>query len=164
METWKQIEEFPEYAISNLGNCKKISYTKGGYGEGRFLTPHKMHDGYLMFRFNKNKKQIHRNAHRLVAKCFIPNPENKTEVNHLNLNKADNRAENLEWCTPKENMRHARTNRKWKAPTFFDKKTGLRIESRTKYRIPNFYQGMTATKEGKKEYMKHYWKFHERVR
>lgn len=148
-EIFITIEEFPEYAISNLGNCKKIAYTKGGYGIGKLLTPKRMRDGYIAFRLNKNKKQFFKNAHRLVAIHFISNPENKKEVNHKNLNKNDNKADNLEWVTAKENMRHARKNKTWERG---------RRKIKLNFKIPGYYPGMTLTKEGKKEYMRHYRK------
>lgn len=63
--------------------------------------------GYLRVNLQVNKKQKHFLAHRIIAKTFIPNPENKPEVNHLDGNKDNNAYTNLEWATKKENMQHA---------------------------------------------------------
>lgn len=61
-------------------------------------------DGYLQIGIKRSSYL----AHRIVAQSWIPNPENKPKVNHINGNKSDNRVINLEWCTDKENSAHAR--------------------------------------------------------
>ena len=62
--------------------------------------------GYANITLIKNGNKFKTVIHRLVAKAFIPNPENKPEVNHINGNKRDNRLDNLEWCTSSENRKH----------------------------------------------------------
>lgn len=148
-EIWKPIPGFERYYfVSTLGNFKSIGGRKGGAKTDKLLKLKLMRDGYLYARLNGNDGQTYGSAHRIVAKVFIPNPKSKKEVNHKNLVKNDNRMENLEWVTSLENMQHAiLLHGEWR-------KGGSRGAS--KYNIPNYTPGMTTTKEGKAEYMKHY--------
>ena len=76
----------------------------------KFIKPVVHRDGYHRLSICEEGSQLSRSIHRLVAIAHIPNPENKREINHKNGDKADNRVENLEWCTRAENMQHARDN------------------------------------------------------
>ena len=92
--------EIKNYAVSNLGNVKNTKTGKlKSYGDNG--------KGYLHVSLWSNNKDTYRYIHRLVALAFIPNPENKPCVNHINGDRKDNRVENLEWCTYKENNNHA---------------------------------------------------------
>lgn len=76
----------------------------------RKLIPKVNHDGYLRIQIWDKGKAVFVSIHRLIAETFLPNPYDKPFVNHINGDKQDNRVSNLEWCTQKENIRHAWEN------------------------------------------------------
>ena len=103
MEKYILINGLDHYAISNYGNIKNVK-------SGNILTSVLNKQGYLGYTFYQHGKKKSLRIHRLVALHFIPNPENKPYVNHKDGNKTNNHADNLEWCTVKENDNHARKN------------------------------------------------------
>lgn len=95
-EIWIPICNHEDFEISNFGNVRKIKNKS-------FVRLYTRSQGYLFVRFSKFSEQ---SVHRLVALAFLANPDNKPVVNHKNFNKRDNRVENLEWMTQKENLIH----------------------------------------------------------
>lgn len=110
-EIWKTIDGFNNYKISNIGRIKSIERYKNNNG-GLVYVPEKIlilnpsTKGYNFVRITENKINKTLYSHRLVALYFIDNPLNKPQVNHINGIKTDNRADNLEWCTNRENTTH----------------------------------------------------------
>jgi len=115
-EIWKDIEGYEGcYQISNYGNFKSLKreyFTNGArrFTEEKILKDRLSTDGYLRASLSLNGKIKNTTIHRLVAKTFIPNLENKPEVNHIDGNKKNNNFNNLEWVNRSEQMIHAMKN------------------------------------------------------
>jgi hypothetical protein len=105
-EIWKPIAGYERlYEVSNFGNVRRIFR----YGK-RWVHTCKQKltkDGYRESTLVKDNNPKCVRTHRLVAAAFCENPHNKNEVNHIDGNKLNNRADNLEWCTSSENQKHA---------------------------------------------------------
>lgn len=116
-EVWREKKDYPNYMISNIGNVKrKEGYDSlGHYRKEKILKPKISKDGYYEYALCKDGKVKYFRAHRLVAEVFIPNPDNKPCIDHINTIRTDNTVvlnedgsvnyekTNLRWCTSKEN-------------------------------------------------------------
>ena len=130
MEIWKDIKGYEGlYQVSNLGRVKSLSryiFASNGIRKSkeRILKQAKARSGgkgkrehksvYYVVGLSKNSKSKTFRTHRLVAETFLQKIEGKSQVNHKDLNKLNNKLSNLEWCSHKENIDHSRKNRKIK--------------------------------------------------
>lgn len=122
------------YQVSNFGNVKSLPNSKRN--SEKLLSPDikkATHTSYYRVTLSKNGEVTRHQVHRLVAQAFIPNPENKPFINHIDNNGTNNSVNNLEWCTHSENMLHAQ-------------KQGRLFESQSKAGLQNkinYYQKVT---------------------
>jgi hypothetical protein len=109
-EVWKDVIDYGGvyigiYQISNFCRLKRIMHRKNP--TNKLIKSCFSEDGYICVTLIKNGKTKFTGLHRLVASAFIPNPENKPQVNHKDGNKHNNSIDNLEWSTISENIQHA---------------------------------------------------------
>lgn len=120
MEQWKDIEGYEGlYQVSNLGNVRSLGRFRNCYSKGhtretifvpevREMQVSNNGNGYLYVSLAKDGSKKNHYVHRLVAEAFLPRVQGKEYVNHLDYNKMNNKVENLEWCTQKENVDYSR--------------------------------------------------------
>ena len=154
-EIWKPIKDFEGYyEVSNIGRVRSLNYKRTG--KGKILKNIEDYKGYLEVGLTKNGKRKQFKVHRLVAEAFIPNPENKPCIDHINTIKSDNRVENLRWVTYKENSNNEKTLEKFKGENhhFFGKhhteETKKKISEAQKGENNHMY-GKHHTEETKKK-------------
>ena len=100
VKIWKPIKNYEDiYEVSDCGDVKNIKLNK--------ILKQTPRNWYLRVSLNRNSYEKKCSVHRLVAEAFLPNPNNYEQVNHIDGDKSNNNINNLEWCTCKENTRHA---------------------------------------------------------
>jgi hypothetical protein len=105
-EIWKDIKGYEGlYKVSNLGNIKSLKYRH--HNREEILIGGIKKTGYKQVILVKDNKVKYKLVHRIVAETFISNPNNKPQVNHIDGNKTNNNINNLEWCSQRENQKHA---------------------------------------------------------
>ena len=107
-EIWKDIEGYEGlYQISDKGRVKSLKF-----GKEKILSLKRDKKNYLRIILWKNGKNKTYQVHRLVAKSFIPNPDNLPQINHIDENPSNNNVENLEWCNSKYNNNFGNRNKR----------------------------------------------------
>lgn len=141
IEIWKDIIDYPNYQVSNLGNVKSIKTNK-------ILKPFSPVGEYLKVSLSKNGKAKQFFIHRLVATAFIPNPNNLPEVNHIKeFEKTNNKVENLEWCDHSYNQNYGTRNKR-----VSEKMSRIKCKKVNQYDLEgNYIKTWNSIKEAEKE-------------
>ena len=159
MEIWKDLVGYEStYEVSDRGRIRSktvavncgLRHNETRVRQGRVLKNNKKRNGYLAITLSATNVKKDILVHRAVAEAFLPQQENKCQVNHKNFDKTDNRVSNLEWVTAKENSRHSRINGN-QGPSPLRKEI-LCVETRAVF--PSSYQAAQWLNETKFEFSK----------
>lgn len=147
MSGWQYVDGFEgRYIVNRAGEVHSFGWTddRGVFNKPRRMRPHVMKNGYwgVFLGGKKRKKGLY--IHRLVALAFIPNPDGKPHVNHKDGDKQNNALSNLEWCTHRENMRHAYRTGLLPAPPLTQPGEGCRLAKLTEEKVREIRRRVAA--------------------
>ena len=155
-EIWKDVQGYEGlYQVSNLGRIKSLGRFVDRLASGhcwqeeRILKPHKTKYGYLNVILSKKGKTKTFSVHRWVALAFIPNPENKPQIDHINADKTNNTVNNLRWVTCKENINNPLTLVKITGKNNY--LYGKNLSEETKQKIRKAHLGKKISEETKEK-------------
>ena len=147
LNDWKPYLEFPQYGANKNGDICSFNFGKTGKTKKMKLYTDK--DGYKYVILKNQGKRHKRFVHRIVLSCFVENEFNKPQVNHINGIRSDNRLENLEWVTAKENCIHSWKNgRKMSKKAIENSRINFSGEKNPKSKIN--YEIVTEIREDRK--------------
>lgn len=156
-EFWKDIEGYEGlYQISNYGRIRSLKFKNNVCEKNRTIVmKQNLRNGYFVINLRKNTKRKSFQVHRLVAQAFIKNPFNYPVVNHIDYNPQNNNAENLEWCTQKQNVRHSICNMKGKSHNINNPNYGITYRKKqNKYELSikkKYYGRYKTLKEARRK-------------
>jgi hypothetical protein len=156
-EFWKDIKGYEGlYQISNYGRIRSLKFRNNVCEKYRVIVMKpNLRNGYLVINLRKNMKRKSFQVHRLVAQAFIENPFNYPIVNHIDYNRQNNNAENLEWCTQKQNVNHSTCNMKGISHNIKKQNYGITYrEKQNKYELSikkKYYGRYRTLKEARKK-------------
>ena len=155
-EIWKDVQGYEGiYQVSNFGRVKSLGRFVDRLASGhcwqkeRILKPNKTKYGYLNVILSKKGKTKTFSVHRLVAVAFIPNPENKPQIDHINADKTNNTVNNLRWVTCKENINNPLTLVKITGKNNY--LYGKNLSEETKQKIRKAHLGKKISEETKEK-------------
>ena len=157
IEEWRPVVGYEGlYEVSSYGRVRSLDKYVKGKGEsyrlhkGKVLSPVIKDNGYLQLKLYCNGKFYKKYVHRLVAQAFIPNPDNLLEVNHIDEDKINNRADNLEFCDHKYNMNFGTRQERYRS-TMLERGywTGL---SEKKYKKKYYQENRDKICDGRRSY------------
>ena len=163
-EEWKQKEGFSKYLISNYGRVLSLDYKHKGIAEELKQNYGYSSSGKRYCRvalYNDNGKKQYLLVHRLVAELFIPNPNNLPQVNHIGEDKTNNRVDNLEWISQKDNvlysvdrMKHRKSKSKTNTGERYITKRYKKYRVQIDYKDLGLFETLEEAKAKRDQYLK----------